>query len=48
MKLFISSIWSFVAYLEMKDFIKTKNKFSLLNGILSLLIGIINIYFVLK
>jgi hypothetical protein len=28
MKLFISSIWLFVAYLEIKDFIKTKNKFS--------------------
>ena len=48
MKLLINGIWLFMAYFEIKSFIETKNKFLLFNGIMCLLLGIINIYFVLK
>ena len=46
MKLVIVSIWFFMAYFEIKNFIETENKFLLFNGIMCLLFGII--YFALK
>lgn len=48
MKLLINGIWLFIAYFEIKNFIETKDKFSLFKGIMCLLIGIVNIYFVLR
>jgi len=48
MRLLIIGIWLFMAYFEIKNFIETENKFLLFNGIICLLFGIINIYFMLK